>query len=113
MTGNKPSHFMQVSHVLNARQLKKTDDLLDFEGFLEAIRTSGLLPLSNLDAVVARNSIREATEDRSQKLARTLVESRMLTPWQVHLLRRGYSQGFFLGKYKLLDLIGSGGSGAV
>src|SRR5262245_52317551 len=46
------------------------------------------------------------------ELARNLVERGYLTPWQAEKLREG-KKAFFIGKYRLLDGIGSGGMGAV
>ena len=47
-----------------------------------------------------------------EQLARRLVRKGWLTRWQGLTLMEGRCQ-FFIGKYKLLDLIGSGGMGAV
>jgi serine/threonine protein kinase/WD40 repeat protein len=47
-----------------------------------------------------------------RQLAGTLVEKRFLTPWQADMLLQG-KKDFNLGKYKLLDCIGTGGMGAV
>src|SRR5262245_54735756 len=46
------------------------------------------------------------------ELARILVERGFLTPWQAEKLLEG-KKAFFIGKYRLLDGIGSGGMGAV
>src|SRR5215207_6675683 len=43
-----------------------------------------------------------------------LVADRLLTPFQVRQLQKGRADGFFLtDKYKILDLVGSGGVGKV
>jgi eukaryotic-like serine/threonine-protein kinase len=43
-----------------------------------------------------------------------LVADRLLTPFQVRQLQKGRADGFFLtDKYKILDLVGSGGMGKV
>lgn len=45
----------------------------------------------------------------AQPLADLLVERGLLTRWQVNMVLKGRYKGFFLGKYKLLDHLGSGG----
>jgi serine/threonine-protein kinase len=42
-----------------------------------------------------------------------LIEAGLLTPWQSEQLLSGKSQGFFLGKYKVLDKLGRGGMSSV
>ena len=46
-------------------------------------------------------------------VASHLVGSGLITQWQFEKLERGKYRGFFLGKYKLLGHIGSGGMGSV
>jgi serine/threonine protein kinase len=46
------------------------------------------------------------------ELAQTLVRQGFITPWQAEMLLQG-KKAFFIGKYRLLDCIGSGGMGAV
>jgi serine/threonine protein kinase len=54
-------------------------------------------------------------EDQPKSFAARLVEENRLTPWQAQqlLAGKGSRSQFFLGKYKLLELIGLGGMGAV
>lgn len=83
------------------------------ETFLTILRKSNLLN---------REQWRELTErvaDRAQggmptadELGRMLIDLGWVTPWHIEHLRAGRSN-FFLGRYKLLDQIGSGGMGAV
>jgi serine/threonine protein kinase len=46
-------------------------------------------------------------------VAQKLVAAGLLTRWQCDKLLEGRHKGFFLGKYKLLDLLGSGGMSSV
>jgi WD40 repeat protein/serine/threonine protein kinase len=46
------------------------------------------------------------------ELAKRLVERGLITAWQAEKLMQG-KKAFFLGRYKLLDCIGTGGMGAV
>jgi serine/threonine protein kinase len=54
-------------------------------------------------------------EDRPQSFAARLVAEGRLTSWQAQqlLVGKGNRSQFFLGKYKLLELLGVGGMGAV
>lgn len=47
--------------------------------------------------------------DDAQFLANHLVEKGLITQWQCQKLFDGRHRGFYLGKYKLLDHLGSGG----
>jgi serine/threonine protein kinase len=50
---------------------------------------------------------------RAKVLARHLVNRGLLTRFQAQHLLAGHSSGFFLGQYRILDLIGRGGMGKV
>lgn len=95
--------------------------------FLRNLRSSNLLTIEQWEAVR-----REATGGRRESggksstsntavlhaalkpeaLADRLVERGLITRWQASMLIQG-KKAFFLGKYRLLDCIGSGGMGAV
>jgi phosphate ABC transporter phosphate-binding protein len=78
------------------------------EQFLELVVRSGLLP-----AELLRPYARSAA-DGQHALAGRLVEDRLLTVFQSRQLLAGRTRGFFLAdKYKVLDLIGTGGMGHV
>jgi|GEM_PF-2177800 len=47
------------------------------------------------------------------QLSERLMSLKLLTPWQDQKMRQGLYQGFFLGKYKLLGPLGSGGMAKV
>ncbi len=79
-----------------------------------------LLGQSQLLAPRVLNSVREKAKTLSQevlasprKVAGTLVKSGLVTAWQARRLLTGKAAGFYVGRYKLLDLIGSGGMGRV
>jgi phosphate ABC transporter phosphate-binding protein len=70
------------------------------------IEQSGLLAAGQLDPYFADHDP-AAVADR-------LVADRLLTPFQARQLQKGRADGFFLtDKYKILDLVGSGGMGKV
>lgn len=81
------------------------------ESYLSAVRKSGLIDEQSLSGLL-RTLPQTAVSD-SQLLAKHLVANRMLTPWQNEKLLGGRHKGFFLGKYMLLDHLGSGGMGSV
>ena len=49
----------------------------------------------------------------AEPLAQHLVTSQLITRWQADNLLRGKYKGYFLGKFKLLGLLGSGGMSSV
>lgn len=49
----------------------------------------------------------------SAPLAEFLIDRKLITRWQCDKLATGKHKGFFLGKYKLLDHIGTGGMSSV
>jgi len=83
---------------------------LKSDEFVDLVRRSGLVEEKRLSAVLAGH---EADADEDGSLGDSLVRAGLLTNWQVSRLSEGRCKGFFLGNYKLLDHIGSGGMGAV
>jgi tRNA A-37 threonylcarbamoyl transferase component Bud32 len=82
-----------------------TDDLLDL------VRKSGLIEPERLDAFVGQLTDGPATEPR--ELVARLVEAGLLTNFQGEQFLLGKWRGFTIGKYKVLERIGSGGMGTV
>jgi serine/threonine protein kinase len=83
--------------------------------FLDLVRRSGLVEKDPLDAALAdltRKTGQPALTD-SDRVANHLVESGLITRWQAERLLEGRYRGFFLGKYKLLDHLGTGGMSMV
>ena len=77
--------------------------------FLQVLQKSSLLSAAQMDEVWSW------PEDDPKSFAARLVQEGRLTKWQSQQVLAGKSgKGhYFLGKYKLLDLIGLGGMGAV
>ena len=79
------------------------------EGFLEALEKSGLLEEGQLSEV--RQMAFETPDAKS--LAKGLVQKGLLSRWQAAQLLAGRTNVFFLGKYKLIEMLGRGGMGGV
>ena len=88
---------------------------LSSERFLEIVANSGLVDAAELETLEKR--VREHLDGRlpkdPAKIARLLVKKQLLTEWHVEKLLSGKYKGFFLGKYKLLGHIGTGGMSSV
>lgn len=70
--------------------------------FLKAVRKSGLLTPDDLIAVIAHSGIDPATAEPLQ-VASLLVRKKLLTKFQAMQLLQGRTQGFVLGRYRILD----------
>ncbi len=82
--------------------------------FLETLRKSELIPESEIDFAVNEFSQRVETVPLDVDfLLHHLVQRGLLTSWQGDKLAKGRYKGFFLGKYKLLDHLGTGGMSTV
>lgn len=82
---------------------------------LEYIRRSGLVSEDQLRAAVAEweAALGGPLPEDPHALADRLVTRGVLTRWQADNLLRGKFKGYFLGKFKLLGLLGSGGMSSV
>ena len=86
------------------------------EKFLDLLKRSGLI--ENLDQIPQAVS---ALESRSggllpgdaKTVAKFFVQETLITSWQSEKLLEGRYKGFFLGKYKLLGHLGTGGMSSV
>ncbi len=81
--------------------------------FIEVVKKSGLITESRLRERVAEIEQEYQGELDKLALARGLIASEDLTSWQAEKLVAGKHKGFFLGKYKLLKLLGRGGMSSV
>lgn len=88
---------------------------LSVSTFLETVERSGLVDKSRLDQSLSdleRRSGAGALGD-SLVVSSHLRDTGLLTDWQSRQLLEGRHAGFFLGKYKLLDHLGTGGMSSV
>jgi serine/threonine-protein kinase len=81
--------------------------------YLSAVKSSGLVASGTLDSLVS--ALRNASPEpiSPQAIGSVLIQRGFLTDWQHAKLLRGRCRGFFLGNYKLLQPIGSGGMAQV
>lgn len=85
------------------------------ENFLGLVRSSRLIDNDQLERSVAELQALNGGVPVSNvnQLAVHLVDKGLLTQWQSDRLLEGRHKGFFLGKYKLLDHLGTGGMSSV
>lgn len=83
--------------------------------FCAAARESKLLDKERLQTLISMFEKEAETldENSGEGFAKFLIEKDEITVWQAKLLLRGKFRGFFLGNYKVLNLIGKGGMGTV
>jgi serine/threonine-protein kinase len=85
------------------------------EVLLTLVRSSGLVEKDRLNAVLLDIKQKSGGQPLGtpEEVAAKLVEAGLITRWQADRLLEGRHKGFFLGKYKLLGHLGSGGMSSV
>ncbi len=83
---------------------------LKVEQFVDLVKRSGLVDDERLNQ--ALSGVDQSVKD-SGIVASSLTKAGLLTEWQSEKLLQGRHKGFWLGKYKLLSHIGTGGMGSV
>ncbi|MFT7630314.1 MAG: serine/threonine protein kinase [Mariniblastus sp.] len=84
------------------------------KSFLKLLERSGIVAENRLKAELANLSSKAAGRKVNVKeLAGHLIDSGLITRWHTDKLLAGKYKGFFLGKYKLLGHLGSGGMSSV
>ncbi len=83
--------------------------------FLDIVRRSGLVEREQLQRAIVEFKTEAADQpiDDAQAVAEGLVKAGLITRWHAEKLLEGRHKGFFLGKYKLLGHLGSGGMSQV
>jgi serine/threonine-protein kinase len=78
---------------------------------VDLVKRSGLI--DDVRLTQALSDVDLASVNDSGIVASILTKAGLLTEWQSEKLLQGRHKGFYLGKYKLLNHIGTGGMGAV
>jgi len=86
---------------------------LNVETFVAVLKKSNLIEADRLQRLVAEYTAQGGSPDDSPKLAEFLVSNGAITRWQSEKLLQGKHKGYFLGKYRLLSLLGKGGMSSV
>lgn len=86
---------------------------LNVETFIAVLKKSGLVEADRLQRLIADYTAKGGLADDSPKLADFLVANGVITRWQAEKLLQGKHKGYFLGKYRLLSLLGKGGMSSV
>ncbi len=83
------------------------------DDLLAVLGKSRLLETAEIDEYLRRQQAQTALPDTSAGLAELLVRDGILTRFQADNLLKGKWMRFFIGPYKVLEAIGTGGSGVV
>jgi serine/threonine protein kinase len=84
------------------------------KSFLKLLDRSGIIAEDRLKSSLAKLSTKaDGKTIKLNDLAGHLLKSGLITQWHIDKLLAGKYKGFFLGKYKLLGHLGSGGMSSV
>jgi len=86
---------------------------LTVEQLLDLIKRSGLVERDQLAKIISEIKSSGERPTEPEDLAQRFIDAGLLTRWQADKLLEGRHRGFFLGKYKLLGHLGTGGMSSV
>jgi response regulator RpfG family c-di-GMP phosphodiesterase/serine/threonine protein kinase len=81
--------------------------------FLDRLLQLNLLSTSSAEDFLSRNSAQLSAYTGEEVLGRALVQSGLLTGYQVDRVRAGTTHGLVLGNHRILERLGSGSMGVV
>ncbi len=81
--------------------------------FLNGVRNSGLVEAEPLESVIREMRAAGSDVNDSRTIAKELIQRELVTDWQADKLLQGRHKGFFLGRYRLMRLLGTGQMSAV
>ncbi len=90
-----------------------TPSKLTTEAFLGFVKQCGLVEVELLKKSWKEMKEQGVALDTPRQIADEFVKRNLLTRWQADKLLQGKHKGFFLGKYRLISLLGSGGMSQV
>ncbi len=82
------------------------------DSFLALLKKSGLLPADDVDSAIERFGFKFGElqgEPSAKDLARAFVKDGLITRFQAERLLEGRFRGFFIDRYKVLEILGAGG----
>ncbi len=83
------------------------------EQLLDLIKRSGLVEKDQLAKIVSDIKSSGTRPTEPEDLAQRFIDAGLISRWQADKLMEGRHRGFFLGKYKLLGHLGTGGMSSV
>lgn len=86
---------------------------ITLDSFLAVIKRSNLLTEEQLNTALENFRTEKGLRTDAKPFAEHLVRNKLLTIWQAEKSLQGKHKGFFLGRYRLLSLLGKGGMSSV
>ena len=85
------------------------------KSFLNVLARSGLIEPERIKTLLAefQKNAKQVGDKKLSKFVEHLIKSDLITDWHLEKLKSGKYKGFFLGKYKLLGHLGTGGMSSV
>jgi len=83
------------------------------KSFLNILARSGLIEQNRLKEELADFQKQAGKTGKLPEFTAHLVDAELITPWHIEKIKLGKYRGFFIGKYKLLGLLGTGGMSSV
>src|SRR4051812_34421754 len=83
------------------------------DDFVQVLEQSQLIAPIHLEKIRAQVPLSTNSGCDALTFAKAVVKGGLLSPYQAQQLMNGQPQGFFVGKFRLLDVLGQGGMGKV